>query len=715
MHFSNKMVHRPFFFFFFLFFSFLFLIIAPSLSAQENYRIHFDYLSPRPGANYVLPEQRIAFRLKDRCSPDLLSQTHVELSGSQSGTLSGRVHLASDEKTVFFFPETSFDRDEEVSVLIRFPEEFNLPDFSYSFATTSLSRSERRAILTSLKEIEINKDPMLQNKQASSSASLKAINDSLPPGFPEITITDWDHPGPGTIFVSPLDYELDRYYLIQLDNHATPVFYREVPPNGAMDFKLQPNGTLTYYLTPDWFFLVLDTRYDVIDTLAGQNGYDADIHELRYYDDMHAFLMCYDPQIVDMSQIVPGGQEDAVVVGLIVQELDENKEVVFQWRSWDHYEITDASNWVDLTGSPIDYVHGNSIEVVSDSALMISSRNMNEVTKINRNTGDIIWRLNGEKTMFAFIPEADSFCMQHSIRLMPDSTNISLFDNGNCHSPKSSSAVEYILDDTAFTCTLVERLKADPDIYGPFMGNTQRKHDGTTINGWGKGIPSVTEFDSTGKVTLQFSFPLLNYRAFKFNWNHSVFSADEDTLDFGMIDYHQPASTTIDITNSHHSDITINRIVTRDTVFNVLTPLPVTIPPGGQASFEVFFDPQGIGSFSDDLTFCWDIHSDTLNQRIAVQVHVSGAGAGKNAVPEWTAAGISVFPIPFSDHLTIHSEKEMIREVRLMNVSGTTVFSEEKLNSKRITLPISIQGGIYILEIMSMKRKIYRGKVVGGE
>ena len=79
------------------------------------------------------------------------------------------------------------------------------------------------------------------------------------------------------------------------------------------------------------------------------------------------------------------------VVGLIIEEQDENKNVVFQWRSWDHFKITDATYDIDLTDSVVDYVHGNAIEVDDDGNLLISSRHMDEVTKIDRQTGEIIW------------------------------------------------------------------------------------------------------------------------------------------------------------------------------------------------------------------------------------------------------------------------------------------------------------------------------------
>ena len=56
-------------------------------------------------------------------------------------------------------------------------------------------------------------------------------------------------------------------------------------------------------------------------------------------------------------------------MGLIIQEIDENKNVVFQWRSWDHMEITDAEH-INFTGTNIDYVHGNAIDYDHDGNIL---------------------------------------------------------------------------------------------------------------------------------------------------------------------------------------------------------------------------------------------------------------------------------------------------------------------------------------------------------
>ncbi len=72
-------------------------------------------------------------------------------------------------------------------------------------------------------------------------------------------------------------------------------------------------------------------------------------------------MFSYDRQLVGMDTVVTGGNPNAVVTGVVLQELDEDKNLVFQWRSWDHFKITDATDDIILTDSLIDYVHANAI------------------------------------------------------------------------------------------------------------------------------------------------------------------------------------------------------------------------------------------------------------------------------------------------------------------------------------------------------------------
>ena len=103
-----------------------------------------------------------------------------------------------------------------------------------------------------------------------------------------------------------------------------------------------------------------------------------------------------------MDSIVNGGNPNAVVEGLVIQELNSEHEVIFEWKSWDHFNVTD-NTYLDLTSSSIQFIHANAIDIDYDGHFLISSRNLDEITKIHRTTGDIIWRWGGSQNEFEFV------------------------------------------------------------------------------------------------------------------------------------------------------------------------------------------------------------------------------------------------------------------------------------------------------------------------
>ena len=174
-----------------------------------------------------------------------------------------------------------------------------------------------------------------------------------------------------------------------------------------------------------------------------------------------------------MSTIVSGGQTDATVQGNMFQELDKDKNLIFEWRSWDHFKFQDAEE-IELTGKIIDYVHMNSIAIDYDNNYIISSRHLSEVTKIDRQTGEIIWRFGGVNNQFEIINDDLEFSYQHCVRPVPDKPNYyTMFDNGNKRNPRYARAVEYRLDTTNMAAAKVWEFRYSPDRYSYMMGSVQ--------------------------------------------------------------------------------------------------------------------------------------------------------------------------------------------------------------------------------------------------
>ncbi|MCP4580397.1 MAG: hypothetical protein GY839_02175 [candidate division Zixibacteria bacterium] len=500
-----------------------FMVPISSLPAFELAE-SFQYVSPRPDAKLVTKETNIILRpgeVLDISQDCLDSLVHVE--GSISGIQTYRALISEDQKTIVIEPLTVFHPGETVTVhlnsRIKTIDKRLMGTGSYSFIispkTTWLTAdSQWRDVAYEDCPLSFSEPNIAGNNEIISNRDV-----TLPGDFPELIISELNNPDEGFIFMAKVRPNNPTYLMI-LDNSGFPFYYHRLP-FAAADFKKQPNNLLSYYMYGNDYFSVIDSTYTMIDTFACGNGYITDLHDFQMIDNGHVLLMAYDRQVIDMSEVVPGGDPECNVLGLIIQELDSLKNVVFQWRSWDHFEITDATH-ANFQSNFIDYVHGNAIELDYDGNLLISCRNMDEVTKIDRQTGNIIWRLGGLNNDFRFFGDTTGFSSQHDIRRLPDG-NITLYDNGIWHTPSYSRAVEYELDPIAMTCTWVWEFREDPDIDCSVSGNVQRLPNGNTMIGWGGPCEkTLVEVNPDGVKEFELSYEAVpgtwTYRAFRFPW-----------------------------------------------------------------------------------------------------------------------------------------------------------------------------------------------------
>ncbi|MCH7548671.1 MAG: aryl-sulfate sulfotransferase [Candidatus Krumholzibacteriota bacterium] len=513
------------------------LIIAdPSTAARRNL---FYYQSPLPGATLVSRQTTLIFRP----TADLVQRQSgwmdaVVVEGSMSGPHSGNWIAARDSRTFIFEPHQRFEPGEVVHVSMAGVVSDGdgaldgLSDRGYSYSFTISTRTavpEERTLESLCECIAPTSSPQTRGDRGEDLQVLPRVvlppagqAFELPTDFPEITVTVSDDTAPGHIFVSNFRFadganQLDTRYLMVLDNSGVPVFFRHITGLIGLDFKKQPDGRLSYFVIGPNYYYLMDNTYEVVDSITTQ-GYPADIHDLQILPNGHSLIMAHDDQPMDMSQIVEGGDPEAIVIGLIVQELDVDKNLVFEWRSWDHFDILDATH-LDYTASRIDYVHVNSIELDHDGHILISNRHMDEITKINRDTGEIIWRMGGKNNEFTLINDTIWFSHQHSCRRQPNGT-ITLHDNGNFNTPSESRAVEYEVDEVNKTITLVWEYRNDPAILGTAMGSQQRLSNGSVLISWGNTNPNATEIRPDGSKVFEMTFPagVVTYRGFRFEW-----------------------------------------------------------------------------------------------------------------------------------------------------------------------------------------------------
>jgi outer membrane protein assembly factor BamB len=351
----------------------------------------------------------------------------------------------------------------------------------------------------------------------------------LNPPVVEVATEARDGTAPGYIFVAPEKGGAGKGGSMIIDYRGQVVWFYPLrgPYGRAMNFETQTyQGTdvLTCGQTPGEY-VIFDASYREIARFRAANGYDGDHHEFLISPQDTALITIYNAVPRDLTSV--GGSKDSVAIQGIVQELDiQTGEVLFEWRSIDHVALEETYVTPSEDHYPgIDYFHLNSIDVEPDNNLLISARETSAVYKIDRKTGEVIWRLGGKKSDFE-MGEGTRFAFQHDARRLPDGT-ISIFDNGSLifengtpQAVEESRAIVLGLDEREMKATLVRQYTHPDKQYADAAGNMQVLPNGNVFVGWGRGL-AISEFSQDGELLFDASLLRKNesYRAFRFAWS----------------------------------------------------------------------------------------------------------------------------------------------------------------------------------------------------
>jgi hypothetical protein len=371
-------------------------------------------------------------------------------------------------------------------------------------------------------------DPIRRAKATVSSSpaehawSFRSRPDLHPPVI-EVTTPAHDT-APGYVFVAPKNGPDEagpgQDGCVILDNDGQPVWLRLLQNESmdVMNFKAQTykgekvltwwEGHHTGYGQGE--YVICDRTYNEIKRFGAGNGYEGDHHEFLITTQDTALITIYDKVKRDLSAL--GGPADGVVLDGIAQEIDiETGEVLFEWHSLEHVSFEESYL------KPYDYFHINSIDVYDKDHLLISSRATWTVYKVDRKTGEIVWRLGGKKSDFAMGP-GSVFVYQHDAR-HHEGGLITIFSNGSKNRRKRSRGIMIKIDEDAMTATLVREYIHPHKLRSPTQGNVQVLPNGNVFVGWGS-APAISEFGRDGELLFSAAFPTEGetYRAFRFPW-----------------------------------------------------------------------------------------------------------------------------------------------------------------------------------------------------
>ena len=467
---------------------------------------------PRHDSWTASPHTEISFR---GVTPDELGM--VSVVGGSSGGHSGLMMPHGDGNGVSFVPDARFEPGEVVTVRADV-ELAPTDDGSLSFGVV----------------VPAEMTPAPTSRETDDPAEPPRTFQSRPDLLPPVMTVDVPagNVAEGYVFLgSRVDGGQSGAMI--LDDAGELVWYN--PPendlNELHDVRVQQylgedvityaeaNGPTGYRLG---HYVISDNTYQRIAAFSIANGLTGgDHHEFLLSPEGTAFVGAYHPVEWDLSAM--GGSAHGRVLDAVVQELEiETGRVLFEWHSLD--DVDPAESYYGAPSDPdeqFDYFHQNSIGVTPDGNIVISARHTFAIYKIDRTTGNLIWRLNGKQSDFE-MGEGTPFAYQHDARIH-DNGELSLFDNAS-GSPSEDDTVDsrglvLDLDEEAMTATLLREYIHPTGILSSSQGNTQVLPNGNVFVGWGSAV-DFSEFTSAGELIFNGRFPEggNSYRAYRFPW-----------------------------------------------------------------------------------------------------------------------------------------------------------------------------------------------------
>jgi len=342
--------------------------------------------------------------------------------------------------------------------------------------------------------------------------------------FRDLSVSKLVYPAPGYFFISPNCMDS----ISAMDHSGKNVFKHYSGQNANL---LPFEGKWATHFSAGsgkTFFVRRDVHFDPMDTLRATAPLLTDFHECRILTDTSYIILGIEERIIDLSGVVSNGKKDAIVWVNVIQERTFKGVTLFQWKSIDHIPVTDATEDIDLTNPLIDYIHINSIWKDNDGNYLVSCRHLDEIIKINRTNGSVMWRMGGSKSknnQFRFLNDTTEgfvgFSHQHTATRTSAGT-ILMMDNGNLkEAPQTSRAVEYEVDEIAKTAKRVWQFSPKPTQYASTMGSATELENGNILVGWGSGSNNTIahEVGRDGTIHVQIDNPTANgfasYRVIK--------------------------------------------------------------------------------------------------------------------------------------------------------------------------------------------------------
>ena len=194
----------------------------------------------------------------------------------------------------------------------------------------------------------------------------------------------------------------------------------------------------------------------------GEKGFEKVFHHDLIVEGDRLLTLTREKRPFDLSRMAGGSKQDSVVVDGILNIRKDGKDV-WEWFVTDVMHPTESPYIVNQRQ---DWTHANALFKDVDGNYLISLRNFNQVWKVHRRSGEVIWKLGIEGDFRLKIKEL--FTGQHAPSITGDD-ELLLLNNGLAE--KRSGAIFYKMDRENQRITYERQIYFPDSLFTPSQGN----------------------------------------------------------------------------------------------------------------------------------------------------------------------------------------------------------------------------------------------------
>lgn len=402
-------------------------------------------------------------------------------------------------------------------------------------------------------------------------------------------------------------------------------------------------------------------------------------HEIFKNDDGNYVAIYSNTRTIDKTSV--GGPADALVVGQGFIVVSPEGELLQQWSCFDYYNPVTSPDpggyWVSVFGQEsINWLHANAMTQDTDGHYILSFRFANQLIKIHKETGVIIWTC-GDGGNVEFDSQANTFAGQHNINLNA-ANNFMLFDNAGKDS--LSRAVEFWIDesyDPNMTMQVWEYILPQ-ELASPILGSAERLPNGNTLMASGTG-QTILEVTPEKNIVWYARQTLRPYRAY-------------------YVDGFYEANEPIDLS-------AINEVICLEEAPINLTGSPAGGYFSGNGVTDNVFDPAAVGVGEHELIYHFGYEEQTTS------IMVSNVGDCSVGIESEDEQACLLYPNPTEGRVDLQYVVQNPSDVSidLFDTAGKLVQSIAKESS-----PSGVFLQSFDLKSMNLSEGIYLVRIVIG-